>query len=156
MTQPTNQLYGICLRGEPGWGGNMGLITSWVHAMGGRWFDEQWQPQLLSRPWQQTLELYQRLLRQYGQPHATQSGFIETLQLFAEGHCAIWVDATVAAGYLFDKQVSNVAETAGFASQPQGELPSQWLWIWAWQYLTPQNSNKLHNVLSNGRPPNLM
>lgn len=139
LHDPTNQLYGICLRGEPGWGGNMGLITSWVHAMGGRWFDEQWQPQLLSRPWQQTLELYQRLLRQYGQPHATQSGFIETLQLFAEGHCAIWVDATVAAGYLFDKQVSNVAETTGFASQPQGELPSQWLWIWA---LAIPNSSK--------------
>ncbi|QUN06318.1 extracellular solute-binding protein [Shewanella yunxiaonensis] len=131
LNNPEKQIYGICLRGDAGWGGNMALLTSWVHAMGGRWFDEHWQPQLQTAEWVQTLQLYQQLLQQYGQPHATRTGFTEVLQLFAKGHCAIWIDATVAAGYLYDPEVSKVASVTGFAAQPTGKLPAQWLWVWA-------------------------
>ena len=39
-------VYGICLRGKPGWGDNMAFITTVVNTYGGQWFDMNWQPQL--------------------------------------------------------------------------------------------------------------
>jgi len=48
---PKNGVYGICLRGKPGWGDNMALVTTMVNAHGGQWFDMAWKPQLESKPW---------------------------------------------------------------------------------------------------------
>jgi len=39
ITDKPNQVYGICLRGKPGWGENMAFITPLVTAFGGQWFD---------------------------------------------------------------------------------------------------------------------
>src|SRR5690349_11048091 len=35
---PKNGVYGICLRGKPGWGDNMAFITTMVNSFGGQWF----------------------------------------------------------------------------------------------------------------------
>ena len=42
---PKAGVYGICLRGKPGWGDNMALVTTMVNTHGGQWFDMQWKPQ---------------------------------------------------------------------------------------------------------------
>jgi len=44
-------LAGICLRGKPGWGENMAFVSTLVNTFGGRWFDEQWNPELNSEAW---------------------------------------------------------------------------------------------------------
>ena len=36
---PANGVYGICLRGKPGWGDNMAFLTTMVNSFGGQWFD---------------------------------------------------------------------------------------------------------------------
>lgn len=131
LHHPERQQYGICLRGQPGWGINMALITSWVHAHGGRWFDDKWHPTLKTAPWRTVLRTYIELLGQFGPPEPQTLGYVENLKLFADGHCAIWVDATVAAGTLYDKSVSQVSSRTGMVAAPRATLPSSWNWSWA-------------------------
>ncbi|MEP7274508.1 MAG: extracellular solute-binding protein, partial [Acidobacteriota bacterium] len=53
LHNPGNKVYGICLRGKPGWGENMAFVTTMVNTFGGRWFDMNWNPQLTTPPWKE-------------------------------------------------------------------------------------------------------
>ena len=131
--EPENGVYGICLRGEGGWGANMAFFNTMVNTFGGRWFDEQWNTTIDTPEWQNALELYHELLTNYGPPHAASKNYVDLLSLFTEGHCGMWVDATVFAGTLFNPNISKVADKVGFAAAPVAVTSkgSQWLWIWA-------------------------
>ncbi len=132
LNQPSKNVYGVCLRGKPGWGENMGYITTVVNTFGGRWFDESWKPQLNSPQWHNAVTFYVDLLRKYGPPGSSSNGYNESLTLFENGRCGMWIDATVAAGTLSDKRESLVAEKVGYAPAPVEvtRRGSQWLWFW--------------------------
>lgn len=133
LNDPEHGVHGICLRGKPGWGENMSLLTTMVNSFGGQWFNMKWQPQLLSKPWLQAASLYVDLLRRYGPRDATERNYNGNLTLFQQGRCAMWVDASVAAGFVSDPKLSKVAGRVGFAPAPI-ELTakgSHWLWAWA-------------------------
>jgi sorbitol/mannitol transport system substrate-binding protein len=136
---PAHDVYGICLRGKPGWGENMGYISTLVNTYGGRWFDEQWNPTIKSPEWREALTVYQDLAT-YSPPNTNLNGFTENLALFANGHCGIWIDATVAAGVLFNPKQSTVAESLGFASAPVGVMPKGSPWLWTWALAIPASS----------------
>ena len=125
-------VYGICLRGKPGWGENMALITAMANSYGGRWFDIGWRPQFDSEPWTEAVTDYVHLLTDFGPPEAAANGYAENLQLFREGKCAIWVDATVAASTISDPATSSVAGKVGFAMAPGTGLAKQSNWLWTW------------------------
>ena len=72
---PQSGTYGICLRGLPGWGENMGPFTTIVNTFGGRWYDMNWNAQVNSAAWKNALEFYVNLQRKYGTPGATGNGF---------------------------------------------------------------------------------
>ena len=133
LTDRSSNTYGICLRGQPGWGANMSFISTMVNTYGGRWFDEQWHAAIDSKPWRDAIGEYVRLLRQYGPPGANANNFNENLALFAGGHCAIWIDATVAAGILSDRRESQVATEVAYAPAPLAvtSMGSHTLWAWA-------------------------
>ena len=133
-------LAGICLRGKPGWGENMAFLTTLVNTYGGRWFDEEWHPELNSEPWVNAIQFYVDLLNDYGPPGASSNGFNENLALFARGNCAMWVDATSAAGKLFDENESDVAHGLGFAPAPIAETPKGSHWLWSWALAIPASS----------------
>lgn len=137
---PTNQIYGICLRGKAGWGENMAFLTTLVNTFGGRWFDEQWQPTIDSDAWQQAVMFYQDLLGQYGPPQASTNGFNENLTLFRNGQCGMWIDATVAAGMLFNPNQSKVYDKLGFAPAPIAVTPKGSHWLWTWALAIPKSS----------------
>ena len=65
---PKAGVYGICLRGKPGWGDNMAFITTMVNSFGGQWFDMSWKPQLETKPWHDAITFYVDLLKKYGPP----------------------------------------------------------------------------------------
>ena len=44
MTDRENEVYGICLRGKPGWGEG-GPSSPVANSFGARWFDEDWNAQ---------------------------------------------------------------------------------------------------------------
>jgi sorbitol/mannitol transport system substrate-binding protein len=48
LHDPANSVYGICLRGKPGWGENAAYVTTVVNTFGGRWSDKEWKPQITS------------------------------------------------------------------------------------------------------------
>ena len=142
LTDKSKQQYGICLRGKPGWGENMSLITDIANVFGGRWFDMNWQPQLTSPPWVKAVGFYVDLLKNYGPPGATSNGYNENRALFASGHCAIWVDATSAAGSLYDKSTSKVADLVAYAKAPSEVTAIGAGWFWAWALAIPKSSHK--------------
>jgi sorbitol/mannitol transport system substrate-binding protein len=146
LHDPVHNVYGICLRGKPGWGENMGYISTLVNTYGGRWFDEQWNPTIKSPEWQKALTMYADLAH-YSPPDTNLNGFTENLTLFANGHCGIWVDATVAAGVLFNPKQSTVADSLGFAPVPVGVMPKGSPWLWTWALAVPASSKVPEDAL---------
>ena len=142
ITDKQNQIYGICLRGKPGWGENMAFITALVDAEGGQWFDANWKPTIDTPAWRKAITYYSDMLKADGPPGASSNGFNENLALFASGHCGMWIDATVAGGMLFDKKQSQVAEKVGFAPMPIGSYKGGPTWLWSWNLAIPATSKQ--------------
>ena len=140
LTDKSAEIYGICLRGQPGWGANVVTIATMVNTFGGRWFDEGWHATIDTQPWRDAVGEYVRLLTQYGPPGANANNFNENLALFAGGHCATWIDATVAAGILSDKRESQVAGAVAFAPAPIAVTPVGAHTLWAWALGIAQTS----------------
>lgn len=134
-------LAGICLRGKPGWGENMAFVSTLVNTFGGRWFDEDWNPELNSEEWTNAVQFYVDLLNDYGPSGASSNGFNENLALFSRGNCGMWVDATSAAGKLYDEDESDVADSLGFAPAPVAETPKGSHWLWSWALAIPASSD---------------
>ena len=88
----------------------MAFLTATANSFGARWFDEKWQPQFNSPEWKKTLDFYVSLMKADGPPGASSNGFNENLALFNAGKCGMWIDATVAAGFVTDPSQSKVAE----------------------------------------------
>ena len=140
LHDPDHNVYGICLRGEPGWGQNVAYISTLVHTFGGRWVDLKWMPELTSPAWTDATHFYVNLLRDYGPPGATTDGYNENRALFANGNCAMWIDATSAAGYFLDPTQSRVAAATGFAKAPIARVPNGAAWVWSWGLAIPSTS----------------
>jgi sorbitol/mannitol transport system substrate-binding protein len=142
ITDKAHEIYGMCLRGKPGWGENMAYVTSLVNAEGGQWFNEQWKPTIDTPEWHKAIGFYDDILKADGPPGATSNGFNENLALFASGHCGMWIDATVAGGLLYDKKQSTVADKIGFAPMPTGDFKGAPTWLWSWNLAIPTTSKQ--------------
>lgn len=145
--QPDKKIYGICLRGKAGWGENIALLTTMANTYGGRWFNTHWHPMLTSPAWKQAVATYKTLLSHYGPPNPGKNGFNENRQLFAEGHCGIWIDATVAAGMLFNPSMSSVHQHLGFAPAPIAITPKGSHWLWTWALAIPSSTKNREAAL---------
>ena len=132
LNDESDGVYGICLRGKPGWGENVALITAMANSYGARWFDADWRPQFDSEAWASTVDDYVGLMTDFGPPDAASNGYSETLALFQDGKCAIWIDATVAASSISDPKTSSVADDVGFALAPDKGLGKRSNWLWSW------------------------
>lgn len=140
---PANGVYGICLRGKPGWGDNMALISTMVNTFGGQWFDMDWKPQLESKPWKDAVTFYVDMLTKYGPPGSAANSFNEILALTNSGKCGMWVDATIAASFVSDPKQSQVAAQMAFAQAPTAVTPKGANWLWAWALAVPSGSKKV-------------
>ena len=134
---PKEGVYGICLRGKPGWGDNMAFLTTLVNTSGGQWFDMNWKPQLESKPWKDAITFYVDLLTKYGPPGSANNSFNEILALYNEGKCGMWIDATIAASFITDPKQSKVADKVAFAQAPTMVTPKGANWLWAWALAIP-------------------
>lgn len=142
LHQPEKEIYGICLRGKAGWGENMTLVNLMLNVFGGRWFDPDKKPVLTSKVWQETIGFYLDLLQNYGPPDAFTRGYQENLELFAAGKCAQWIDATVAASYLLNNEVSRVSHSAAFAKSPTMRKSEGSHSLAVWAFAVPSSSKK--------------
>lgn len=137
---PANGVYGICLRGKPGWGDNMVLLTTMANSYGGQVFDMKWQPQFTSKPWRDALTMYVDLMKKYGPPGSSSNSFNEILAMFNEGKCGIWIDATIAASFVSDPKQSKVADKVAYAQSPFAVTERGANWLWAWALAIPKSS----------------
>jgi sorbitol/mannitol transport system substrate-binding protein len=137
MHDPKSGVYGICLRGKPGWGDNMAFITTMANSFGAQWFDMGWKPQLESKPWKDAVTMYVDLLKTYGPPGSASNSFNEILALYNEGKCAMWIDATIAASFITDPKQSKVADKVAFAQGPYSATQKGANWLWAWALAIP-------------------
>ena len=140
---PKNGVYGICLRGKPGWGDNMAFLTTLINTTGGQWFDMNWKPQVDSKPWHDAINFYVDLLKNYGPPGSAANSFNEILALYNEGKCGMWIDATIAASFISDPKQSKVADKVAFAQAPTAVTPKGANWLWAWSLAIPAGSKKV-------------
>jgi len=137
---PAKGVYGLCLRGKPGWGDNMAFLTTMVNTYGGQWFDMNWKPQIDSKPWKDAIGQYVDLMKKYGPPGASANSFNENLALFNEGKCGVWIDATIAASFISDPKQSKVADKVAFAQAPTAVTPKGANWLWSWNLAIPASS----------------
>src|SRR5580698_9385310 len=142
MTDKAAGVYGICLRGKPGWGENAAFLTATANSFGARWFDDKWNAQFNTPEWKSTLDFYVPLLKADGPPGASSNGFNENLALFNDGKCGMWIDATVAASFVSDPKQSKVADKVGFALAPNDGLGKNANWLWAWNLAIPAGTKK--------------
>ena len=140
LADKSNEVYGICLRGKPGWGENMAFLTAMANSYGARWFDMDWKPQFDGAAWKATITDYVELLKEVGPPDASANGYKENLALFQSGKCAIWIDAT-SAGQFVTNADSDVADHVGFALAPDKGLGKSANWLWAWALAIPEGSD---------------
>ena len=140
LADKSTEVYGICLRGKPGWGENMAFLTAMANSYGARWFDMNWKPQFDGEAWKATITDYVELMNEAGPPNASAKGYKENLALFRAGKCAIWIDAT-AAGQFVTNADSAVADRVGFALAPDKGLGKSANWLWAWALAIPQGSH---------------
>jgi sorbitol/mannitol transport system substrate-binding protein len=140
LTDKAHEQYGICLRGKAGWGENMAFVDTLVNGFGGDWFNMKWDAQIDSPAWHNALTWYVDLLHRDGPPGVTSNGFNENLALFTTGHCGIWIDATSAAGLVYDKTSSQVWDKTAFTAAPHGLTSNGTGWFWAWAMAIPTTS----------------
>jgi sorbitol/mannitol transport system substrate-binding protein len=140
LTDKSKGIFGITLRGEPGWGENMAYIDTLVNTFGGTWFDMNWKPTIDTPAWRNAITYYVDLMRKNGPPGATSNGFNENLTLMANGKAAMWIDATVAGGMLENPKQSQVAGKIGFAPAPIELTPNGSHWLWSWAFAIPKKS----------------
>jgi sorbitol/mannitol transport system substrate-binding protein len=137
LNQPGKQS-GICLRGLAGWGDNMAALDTVVNTFGGQWFDMNWKPQLTSPAFESATNFYVNLVRNYGEPGASNDSFNQLLTLYGQGKCAMWYDATVAATSIATTYPSVAAQT-GYAFAPVDKTASSG-WLWTWSLGIPQGA----------------
>jgi sorbitol/mannitol transport system substrate-binding protein len=140
LTDKSKGIYGITLRGKPGWGENMAYVDTLINTYGGTWFDMNWKPTIDTPEWKKAITFYVDLLKNYGPPGASSNGFNENLTLFASGKAAMWIDATSGGGPLYDKAQSQVSDKVAFAAAPVAATPNGSHWLWSWAFAIPKAS----------------
>lgn len=142
INNPEKGIYGICLRGKPGWGDNMAFLSTMVNSFGGRWFDEKWKPQLDQPAWEHAVSFYVDIMNKYGPPGSSSNSFNEILALYNEGKCGMWIDATIAASFISDPKQSKVADKVAFAQSPVAVTQRGSNWLWAWTLAIPAGTQQ--------------
>jgi sorbitol/mannitol transport system substrate-binding protein len=140
LTDKDKGIYGITLRGKPGWGENMAFVDTLLNTFGATWFDMNWKPTIDTPEWKKAITFYVDLMKKDGPPGASSNGFNENLTLFASGKAAMWIDATSGAGPLYDKSQSQVSDKVAFAPAPIDATPNGSHWLWSWAFAIPQKS----------------
>ena len=126
-----NGIYGIVMRGLPGWGEALAPFNTIINAFGGRWFDPQWKPAFNEPAMKEAWQFYKRLLADGGEPNPTTNGYTECLAIMQSGKAAMWYDATVSAGAL-EARDSKVRGRIGYVLAPSARKGNTgWLWAWS-------------------------
>lgn len=112
------KLVGITMRGK-----KAAATSQWapfLFSMGGSWLTKDGKPAVTSPESIQSLELYGRLLRNYGPPGSVNYHWYETVAQFGQGKAAMYIDVNPRFFFFEDASKSQVAGKVGYAMFPAG------------------------------------
>src|ERR1700675_3363494 len=138
LTDKEKGIYGITLRGKPGWGENMAFVDTLLNTFGATWFDMDWKPTIDTPEWKKGITFYVDLMKADGPPGASSNGFNENLTLFASGKAGRGIEPLRGGGPLYDKAQSQVSDKVAFASAPIAVTPNGAHWLWSWVFAIPK------------------
>ncbi len=115
---PENGIYGIAIRGLPGYGQNMYIFNTIINAFGAKWFNMDWEPQFKSKEMHEAFKFYKKVITEVAEPSPTTFGYTECLNLMSSGRAAMWYDATVSGGTMEGSPNSSVKGKIGYALSP--------------------------------------
>ena len=85
---------GMTMRGAPGWGMSGAPFVTIVNAMGGQFYDMDWNATVDTPEQRAAWEMYKKILRDAGQDDIITYTYNECISLMTSGKCGIWYDAT--------------------------------------------------------------
>lgn len=147
ITDRDNGIYGICLRGKPGWGENMAFLGTMAKSFGATYFNADWTPAFDSQAWNDAVQFYVDMMKESGPPGSASNSFNEILALMNEGRCGMWIDATIAASLMTNPEESKVAGKLGFAQSPNAGTVKGSNWLWAWALAVPAGTRNVEDAL---------
>jgi sorbitol/mannitol transport system substrate-binding protein len=139
LNNPKQNINGICLRGDPGWGEVLAPLDTVINTFGGQWYNKNWNAKLDSPAVISAVQFYTNLVKKYGEPGAAQAGFSECATKFGQGNAAMWYDATSAVSSVEDPQNSKVSGKVGYAPAPVEKTKSAG-WLYTWSLAIPKTS----------------
>ncbi|MBM3149026.1 MAG: sugar ABC transporter substrate-binding protein, partial [Chloroflexi bacterium] len=116
LHDPPNR-YGIVLRGK---GASTVIWGAIFQNMGGTWLDKDRKLTLTSPEAIKAVELYARLLRNYGPPGVTGYDWMECSSLFLQGKAAMWIDGADLVATAEDPKTSTIVGKVGYSPTPAG------------------------------------
>ena len=134
--------------GQPGFGivarGKRAAATSqfaaYLHAMGATWIGPNREPVFNSEDGIKALELYGRILREYGPPGSENNHWYEASSIFSQGKAAMYTDANSLFPVIEDPQKSKVVGKVGYAVFPRGPRGTYGSTVAAWGLAMPKTS----------------
>lgn len=128
-------IVGMTMRGAPGWGMSGAPFVTIVNAMGGKFYDMDWNATVETDEQRAAWEMYKNILRDAGQDDIITYTYNECISLMNTGKCGIWYDATSNAPNL-EAEDSPIKGKVGYAQSPAG-----WLWNWGMN-INPNSSDE--------------
>lgn len=86
-------------------------FSNFLHNMGGRYFNEQRQPNMCAAPNKAALEMYANLLKDHGPPGVTNVSFLQIRELYGQGRAAMAFESSNEFGPIMGFQ-GRLADTA--------------------------------------------
>jgi len=83
-------IYGITMRGKRA--ALVSCFGSFLYSMGGKWFNEEGKPDYRTPEFKEAVDMYARLLRDYGPPSALNDHWKECTAIFSNGKAAFFLE----------------------------------------------------------------
>jgi multiple sugar transport system substrate-binding protein len=118
LTDRKNDMYGFVSRGA-----RSALITmfsSFLYGFGADWVDEKGNSAVHTPPFLAAIDLYARLLREYGPPGAPNISWAQSVAIFGQGKAAMYTDVSTTFPNILDRTKSAVADKTGVMLFPAG------------------------------------
>ena len=145
LHDPGSEVYGICLRGKPGWGENMAFTTTLVNTFGGQWFDNRLEDRRSTAPGRKAVSFYVDLLKTT-RLRRSSNGFDENLALFSTGKCAISDQRHGRGRAACSTPAVAGRGRLGFAQAPVDKHPKARTGSWSWAPAIPTSSDAIDDA----------
>lgn len=119
-------IYGITMRGKRA--ALVSTFGSFLYSLGGKWFNEEGKPDYQTPEFKKAIDMYARLLRNYGPPSALGDHWKECTAIFANGMAAFFIEWNpqwgAAAKMMLDSGNEEFIKNMGCAIFPAGKAGS--------------------------------